>query len=340
MHYVDYESKKVLSSLRILASGHRLVVKATFDGTSCFGYPCHNTLLVWDWRSGARVLVRSSRLSFQPPRYTANVTIAKKTSRCWVDQVQFLDDYRIIGITRPEEQSRERSLVLWDTTTAKERQLTFEIPSGGINHQPKYLVEHSWVPVDVGSHRSDPARRAVGIQCLGHRVKAGKDDDYMIVVNVGDVCAYASRKGNFSTKIPWKTWGRSTRVIKTSRSATKTTFISGCLLFAMMKGLSGWNFIELLRVYDFSPGTRGGRYPDRPAVRDVLLNLGRGTVGNGDNLWCFTDDNLLLFHVSLLPSLFLERTTDARFCRPRLPMDELPSFYGRCDSLYRYSCTI
>lgn len=56
-HYVDYESKKTLSSLKILVSGHRLVAIAAFDGASYFGR--YNTLIVWDWRSGRRVLVSS-----------------------------------------------------------------------------------------------------------------------------------------------------------------------------------------------------------------------------------------------------------------------------------------
>lgn len=57
MHCVDYESNKVLSSLEILISGHRLVAVAAFEGASCFGR--HNVLLGWDWRRGQRVLVSS-----------------------------------------------------------------------------------------------------------------------------------------------------------------------------------------------------------------------------------------------------------------------------------------
>lgn len=60
-HYVEYESRKILSSLDILASGYRLAAIAAFEGTSFFGR--RNTLIVWDWRSGETVLVRPSRLS-------------------------------------------------------------------------------------------------------------------------------------------------------------------------------------------------------------------------------------------------------------------------------------
>lgn len=55
--YVDYESKKILSSLDISVSGHRLVAIVSFEGTFYFGR--YNTLVVWDWRSGQRVLVSS-----------------------------------------------------------------------------------------------------------------------------------------------------------------------------------------------------------------------------------------------------------------------------------------
>lgn len=55
MHYVGYGSRKILSSVGVLVSGHRLVAIAVFKGSSYFGR--HNTLIVWDWRSGQRVLV-------------------------------------------------------------------------------------------------------------------------------------------------------------------------------------------------------------------------------------------------------------------------------------------
>ena len=55
MLYVDRESEKTISSLNILVSGHRLVAIVAFQGT--FHYGRYNTLVVWDWRSGQRVLV-------------------------------------------------------------------------------------------------------------------------------------------------------------------------------------------------------------------------------------------------------------------------------------------
>jgi hypothetical protein len=112
--------------------------------------------------------------------------------------------------------------------------------------------------------------------------------------------------------------------------------ISGSWLFAVMKGLSGWNFIELFRVYDFSAGTRGGRYQNRPLVRDVLLNLGRGIVDEGKKVWSFSEDNLLLFHVSRHPlPLFMknELGTLTCFLRRGFLMNELTSSFGRCESL-------
>lgn len=61
MDYVDYESRKIISSLEILVSGHRLVAIAAFKGASYFGR--RNTLIVWDLRKGRRVLVSS----YPPP---------------------------------------------------------------------------------------------------------------------------------------------------------------------------------------------------------------------------------------------------------------------------------
>ena len=193
--------------------------------------------------------------------------------------------------------------MMWDTTTTKERQLIFGMPAGkaDIPFKLKSLVDHSWAAAAVGLHRPDTARRAVGILCYTNLSKSGKNDDhYLVVINAADMCAHASEK----TKIPWKMWKRSTTVIQIASSAMKTISMSGCWLFAVVKGLSGWNFLELLRIYDFSAGARSGRYPNRPLVRDVLLNLGRGTVDQGNKVWCFSDDNLLLFHVSPPSPLF------------------------------------
>ena len=55
MLYVDRESEKTISSLNILVSGHRLVAMITLQGTFHSGR--YNILVVWDWRSGQRVLV-------------------------------------------------------------------------------------------------------------------------------------------------------------------------------------------------------------------------------------------------------------------------------------------
>jgi len=168
-------------------------------------------------------------------------------------------------------------------------------------YKPKSLVDHSWASSGAGLHRSDLTRRVIGILCRGTRGKIHEDDDYMIVINAADIRTHASRKSRTTTTIPWQTWERSATVIQITHSVTETIAICGCWFFAMTKGLSGWSFVELLRIYDFSAGTRSGRNLDRPLVRDVVLNLGRGTVDEGKKMWCFSEDNLLLFHVSLYP---------------------------------------
>ena len=220
-----------------------------------------------------------------------------------MDEVQFVDDYRLVGIIRPEEESTERLLVVWDTTTTEERQLIFEMPTRNADmvYEPKSLMDHSWAPTAVGLHRSDPARRAVGVICRGTRDKVHQGGDYMVVINAADVRTHTSRNARVTEKVPWCEWEHSATVIKIAPSMTKTTTISGCRLFAMTKGFSGLNSLELLRIYDFSPGTRSGRYQNRPPVRDIMLNLGHGTADEGEKRWCFSEDNLLLFHVSIPP---------------------------------------
>lgn len=231
--------------------------------------------------------------------------VTKKISCCWVDQIQFVDDHRIIAITRPKEQSTMCSLVVWDTTTAKERQLIFEMPTrkGDVLYKPKSLVDHSWASTGIGLHRSDPTRRAVGILCRGIKDKFRRNDGCMIVISAADMWTHAPKKCSTTTRIPWQTWECSTTVVQIALPVMKTAAICGCRLFAMTQGLSGWNFIELLRIYDFSAGARSKRNPHKPPIRDILLNLGRGTVDEGEKTWCFSEDNLLLFHVSLHPSL-------------------------------------
>ena len=59
---VDHESGKTISGLDVLVSGHRLVAVVTLRGTFHFGR--YNVLVVWDWRSGQRVLV-SSRFDYE-----------------------------------------------------------------------------------------------------------------------------------------------------------------------------------------------------------------------------------------------------------------------------------
>ena len=136
------------------------------------------------------------------PRNTTNVTVTKNTSYFWVDQVQFVDDYRIIAITKLGKQSIQRLLMMWDTTTAKERQLVFGMRTRDILYHPKGFVDYGWTPVGVGVHLSDPARRAVGILCRGNRGNAYEHDNYMIVVNAADMCAHASGESSFLRKSP------------------------------------------------------------------------------------------------------------------------------------------
>ena len=197
-------------------------------------------------------------------------------------------------------------------------------------------MDHSWASTSKGLHRTDPTKRAIGILCRRTRGKVHESDDYMIVINAAAVCAHTFRKSR-TTRVPWQIWERSTTTIQIALSATKTTALCGSRFFAMTRGLSGWNFLELLRVYDLSTGTRSGRNPARSPVGDILLNLGRGVVDRGEKIWCFSEDNLLLFHVSLYPLFVCGRAgwnayLFVFFRRLRHPMGGSASSCGRYES--------
>ena len=164
---------------------------------------------------------------------------------------------------------------------------------------PERLMNSASVETGVGLHRADPDQRVIGVVCKGSYGNVPLDDDYMIIVSIVDLCAYASTQSEGERKIRWEEWKSSTTIVRINFAITTAACISGSRFFAVVKGVSHTPYATLLRIYDFSPGARGRRYPDRPSVRTLIVNAGPIVKQVGDMSWDFSEDNLLMFNVSV-----------------------------------------
>ena len=57
-------------------------------------------------------------------------------------------------------------------------------------------------------------------------------------------------------------------------------------------------YATLLRIYDFSPGARGRRYPNRYSMPNLVIHVGHLVGRAAAKDWDFSEDNLLIFRVS------------------------------------------
>jgi len=148
----------------------------------------------------------------------------------------------------------------------------------------------------MGLHRADPNQRIVGVVCQGSHGDVRLDDDYMLVISIADLCAHASAQGAGEPRIRWGKWRSSVTIVRIKLAITAVTSISGSRFFAIVRGVSYTAYATLLRIYDFSPGARGRRHPNRPPVRDLIVNAGQVVKQVGTVSWDFSEDNLLMFH--------------------------------------------
>ena len=211
-----------------------------------------------------------------------------------------IDDYRILWIAEPSHRGNDASLVLWDTSGLQPQQVMFEMPSGkeDVAYVPERFMSSASVQRSVGLHRADPNQQIIGVVCQGSHGDIRLDDDYMIIISAADLCAHASSRATEEIKIQWKRWKPSATVVRINLSITAVVRISGSRFFAVVRGVSYTAYAILLRVYDFSPGARGRRYPDRPLVRDLIVNAGRVLKKVDNAIWELSEDNLVMFNVS------------------------------------------
>lgn len=224
---------------------------------------------------------------------------SKKTSGFRVIQAQVIDDYRILGIVKLSESSEVLLLVLWDTSGPRALQTVFETSSFklGAVYAPERLMSSASMWSGMGLHRADPNRRVVGVVCQGSYGGVRLDDDYLIIISTADLCAHASSTRD--PRIGWGEWQSSATIVRVKLEITAVACISGSRFFAVVKGVSHTAYATLLRIYDFSPGARGRRHPNRPLVRDLIVNAGCVERQPGTTSWGFSEDNLLMFHVSV-----------------------------------------
>lgn len=211
-----------------------------------------------------------------------------------------IDDYRVLWIAQSSGYSTDASLVLWDTSVPKPRQLMFETPSNKLDivYVPKRLMGSASIQSGIGLHRADPTHRIVGVICRGSYGDTPLDDDYMMIVSTVDLRTHASTQSEGEHRIRWEKWKSSATIVRIGLGITTVACVSESRFFAVVKGASYTTYAILLRVYDFSPGARGGRRPNKPPVRTVIVNAARVLTTIDNAGWAFSEDNFLLFNVS------------------------------------------
>ncbi|KAF9648797.1 hypothetical protein BDM02DRAFT_2056462 [Thelephora ganbajun] len=276
--HVDYGQGKAITKLVALITEHRLVVVAAVR--RALRWQDHGGVLIWDWRNGHKML--------------------KSYGLC-VTEAQVIDDYRVLWITKPSELSKDGVLVLWDTSGPQPRQSMFEMPSNKLDvvYIPERLMTSASIQSGIGLHRADPNQRIVGVVCQGSYGDVRLDDYYMITISTADLCAYASAQNAGESKIRWEKWQSSATIVRIDLKITTVTCISGSRFFAVVKGVSYTAYATLLRIYDFSPGARGRRHTERPAVKNLIVNAGRMVKQVGTASWDFSEDNLLMFNTHI-----------------------------------------
>ena len=215
-------------------------------------------------------------------------------------EAQIIDDYRVLGIVKHPQIGNDALLVLWDTSGVQPRRCIFEMPSDKLDaiYVPERLMSSASVENGIGLHRADPNQRIVGVVCKGSYGGVSLDDEYMMAISTADLCAHASTESVGERKIRWEEWRSSTTIVRINFAITTVACVSGSRFFAVVKGVSHTPYATLLRIYDFSPGARGRRHPDRPPVRNIIVNAGPIIKQVGAMSWDFSEDNLLMFNVS------------------------------------------
>ena len=86
-----------------------------------------------------------------------------------------------------------------------------------------------------------------------------------------------------------------------STTVVRDKLVTACTLgsrFFVIARLPYALYATRLRIYDFSPGARGRRYPDRSSVLNLDIHVGHLVGRAAAKDWDFSEDNSLIFRVS------------------------------------------
>ena len=291
MFQVNFGEGSTITRLVALISQQRLVVVVVI-----FNREGYSEILNWDWQNGRIMPVSLPKSSLKKWNYLFIRRSQGSLGLC-VTEAQMIDDYRILWIAGPAEQ---KSLVLSDTSVPQTRQLVLEMPVNKLDvvYTPQRLMGSRSAQGGIGLHRADKNHRIIGMFCQGSYGDVPLDGYYMMIVSTGDLCAHALTQSEGELKISWERWKSSATIVKIDLGITTVACTLGSRFFAVVKGVSYTAYAILLRVYDFSPGARGRRHPNRPPVRNLIVNAGHVLKKIDNAAWDFSEDNLLMFNVS------------------------------------------
>lgn len=161
----------------------------------------------------------------------------KESDGLCVAEAQMIDDYRVLWIMKPSEDSNNAFLVLWDTSGPQPRQTVFEMPSSKLDvvYVPERLMISTSTQSGVGLHHADPDQQIVGVVCQGSYGDVRLDDDYMIIISTANLCAYAETEQH---KLRWEKWQPSVAIVRINLGITAVACTSGSRFFAVIKGVS------------------------------------------------------------------------------------------------------
>lgn len=221
-------------------------------------------------------------------------------------RAQFVDEYRIFGVSHGSSRPSRWFIVLWDTSTPAEdpqkpTEVEFELDSAN----PEIcLLEGSHVQ---GAMLGSPFRTNQGthVSCISHIRATERDRSF--VIDYESICALASQNKS-SLRIPWDLWKHKTTQIGHYTGYGHMLKFVGPRAFEtrLTQGSGGlW-----VRSYDFTPGAR--RSVERSGVPSEVFppnvirhaTLTDGVSGWRGLRWAASEDNLMVFHVGLRACLF------------------------------------
>ena len=216
-------------------------------------------------------------------------------------RVQFVDEYRIFGVSNGSDLSSRSFVILLDTSTPAEdpqkpREVEFELDGAD---PAVCLLEGSRAQ---GVMLDSPFRtnRGTNVLCISHIRDAERDKSF--VIDYESICALASQNKS-SLRIPWDLWKhKTTRIGHYAGYGNSLKFVGprAFLIGETRPPRETW-----ARSYDFTPGMRrSAEQSDLPSevvpsnvIRHATLT---DRVSEGVRVrWVASEDNLMDFRVGL-----------------------------------------